>query len=192
MWGAAGLTEHHKQRETTVELYAIGASAGPQAVGITANVDELLDQLQSAAADKLQIHRRYEFANGWDRLAERIATRPIEGYSQRGTWYRIDAAKAIVVVDSAHRSIDWIKSSKDSDVPRPNYGEVMRRIRVNVFGTTQEVIGAIAGASNSKVSRWESGEVEPSLFEIHRLREFAVKHSLPWEDSWLHEVGTVV
>lgn len=59
----------------------------------------------------------------------------------------------------------------------------IERIRRDVFGVRQSAFAAIAGASQSVVSRWESGESCPNLDQLRRIREAAVTGGLPWDDA---------
>jgi transcriptional regulator with XRE-family HTH domain len=56
-------------------------------------------------------------------------------------------------------------------------------IREDLFGVTQSEFGAIANASQSVVSRWESGNSEPSRDQMANIREDAIKRGIMWDDS---------
>ena len=64
---------------------------------------------------------------------------------------------------------------------------LLRHIRVNVFKVTQAEMAAIAGARQSTVSRWESGEFAPSMTYLQRIRAEALRRKLSWSDSWFFE-----
>lgn len=60
-------------------------------------------------------------------------------------------------------------------------------IRKKVLGLSQAAVAEITGVSQATVSRWESGEMSPSLRELSLLRDFAREKGVPWDDSWLFE-----
>lgn len=62
-------------------------------------------------------------------------------------------------------------------------------IRKNVFRCSQAAFGEIAGTTQASVSRWETGQQEPSRDEMERIREAARARSLQWHDSWFFEVA---
>jgi transcriptional regulator with XRE-family HTH domain len=60
-------------------------------------------------------------------------------------------------------------------------------IRKDLFKLSQAAFGAVAGTSQATVSRWESGELEPSLEQIARIRSAAIQAGLQWRDELLFE-----
>lgn len=60
-------------------------------------------------------------------------------------------------------------------------------IRKNVFAVSQAEFAQIAGTTQSSVSRWERGELEPSRAEMTLIREAAVARGLDWDDRWFFE-----
>ena len=63
----------------------------------------------------------------------------------------------------------------------------IRRIRLDVFQVSQAELAQIAGVRQATVSRWERGELEPSLSALERIREAAIARGLDWHDRWLFE-----
>lgn len=65
----------------------------------------------------------------------------------------------------------------------------MRFIRKTVFGgsLTQAEFGALAGATQATVSRWEAGELNPTLDQLRRVRAEAQRRKLAWHDSFFFE-----
>lgn len=63
----------------------------------------------------------------------------------------------------------------------------LHTIRRNVFGVTQTEFAAIAGVSQSLVSRWEKGDRKPSLPDLRRIRAEARRRGIKWNDSWFFE-----
>ncbi|MCL2452080.1 MAG: helix-turn-helix domain-containing protein [Alphaproteobacteria bacterium] len=61
-------------------------------------------------------------------------------------------------------------------------------IRKFIFGLTQIEFSVVAGVSQGTVSRWETGELLPSLEEMSRIRAEAKVRSLAWDDSWFFEL----
>ncbi len=66
----------------------------------------------------------------------------------------------------------------------------LERIRREVFGVRQSAFGAIAGASQTAVSRWESGESSPNLEQLGRIRSAAFDRGFGWDDALFFDVET--
>jgi len=65
----------------------------------------------------------------------------------------------------------------------------MAHIRQSVFeGISQTAFGEIASTTQPTVSRWESGELEPSRSEMDAIRKAAIAAGKPWDDRWFFEV----
>ena len=64
----------------------------------------------------------------------------------------------------------------------------IKRIRTEVFGATQQEFGAIAGASQARVARWENEEAEPKFSHLKNIRDEALRRNHPWNDSWFFEL----
>jgi predicted transcriptional regulator len=60
-------------------------------------------------------------------------------------------------------------------------------IRQSVLGLTQVEMAKLAGVTQPTVSRWESGELHPSLEEMQRIRAAARKRNIRWNDRWFFE-----
>lgn len=70
------------------------------------------------------------------------------------------------------------------------YSVLMRaieHIRKHIFQVSQTVFGGIAGTTQASVSRWETGELEPGLEDLARIRAEALSRDLPWDDRWFFE-----
>jgi hypothetical protein len=171
-----------------MDLYVIGGDKPPQKVGLAREANEELITLQAAGIGPLQLHRAYPLAPGWDQLAMRIALIPLTPYASNNGWFNVPPFIACIEADKAFRSTQVPKADT---LPKPDYGYIMRMIRTTVFGCSQDVIAAICGCTGSRVSRWESGQLEPGMLEIHRLRSFAIAHGIPWDDSQLHQLSDV-
>lgn len=63
------------------------------------------------------------------------------------------------------------------------------RIRKVVLDMTQAQFAVAAGVSQPTVSRWETGELSPSLDEMRCIRELAQARGIGWDDSWLFEAA---
>lgn len=61
----------------------------------------------------------------------------------------------------------------------------MRFIRKEVLGLTQVGMARVAGVTQGTISKWESGELEPGLTEIARIRAEAARMKKRWRDAWL-------
>lgn len=60
----------------------------------------------------------------------------------------------------------------------------IRRIRKDILSLSQAEIAAIVGVSQGTVSKWESGELSPSLDEISIIRREAIARGVCWDDGW--------
>ena len=63
----------------------------------------------------------------------------------------------------------------------------IEHIRRNVFKVTQTAFSAIAGTTQTSVSRWESGDQEPGLEEMASIRREAQRRGLEWDDRLFFE-----
>lgn len=63
----------------------------------------------------------------------------------------------------------------------------IEHIRRAVFKITQTEFGQIADTTQASVSRWETGEQEPSQSELSRIRAEAMSRGLDWDDRWFFE-----
>lgn len=61
-------------------------------------------------------------------------------------------------------------------------------IRKSVFRCSQAELASLAGVSQATVSRWESGELNPNLDEMARIRAAALSASKDWDDRWFFEL----
>ena len=62
-------------------------------------------------------------------------------------------------------------------------------IRKKVFDNIpQAAFGALAGTSQTTVSRWENGDLDPGASEMERIRAAAIEQGKPWNDRWFFEL----
>ena len=62
-------------------------------------------------------------------------------------------------------------------------------VRKQVFSRlSQSEFAAIAGVSQATISRWETGELEPSRLQLSRIRDAARARGLLWNDTWFFDV----
>lgn len=52
---------------------------------------------------------------------------------------------------------------------------------------SQAELAAIAETTQATVSRWESGQLEPSRVELSRIRKAVIETGKPWNDTWFFE-----
>lgn len=62
----------------------------------------------------------------------------------------------------------------------------IKHIRKNVLKMKQHEFAAIAGVNQGTVSRWEAGDLNPSLGEMAAIRE-AAKSKRGWSDRLFFE-----
>jgi transcriptional regulator with XRE-family HTH domain len=60
-------------------------------------------------------------------------------------------------------------------------------IRKSILKISQQAMADIAGTTQASVSRWETGEQEPSLSEMGRIRDAALARGLEWNDRWFFD-----
>jgi predicted transcriptional regulator len=65
----------------------------------------------------------------------------------------------------------------------------IEHIRKHILKVTQAEMATIAEVTQATVSRWESGEFEPSLGELGRIRSAAKERGLIWDDSLFFETA---
>jgi transcriptional regulator with XRE-family HTH domain len=64
-------------------------------------------------------------------------------------------------------------------------------VRTSVLRMTQAAFAEVAGVKQATVSRWESGEFDPGLDHLARIRREVIERGQPWDDSWFFEVPAV-
>jgi DNA-binding XRE family transcriptional regulator len=100
-----------------------------------------------------------------------------------GEWFSLasELVGAFVQLVSG-RSLD-LPDGSAADRIAPNNG--LSFVRKALLKLTQVKFARIAGASQATVSRWETGELEPSMSQLRAIRDAAVGAGLEWNDSWL-------
>ncbi len=63
----------------------------------------------------------------------------------------------------------------------------LRHIRTNIFRLKQAEFAVVCQVDQSTVSKWESGDLEPSLSQMRRIRDMAKKRRMKWSDKWFFE-----
>lgn len=63
----------------------------------------------------------------------------------------------------------------------------IEHIRKSILDLSQTELGVIAGTTQATVSRWESGQLEPSRAEMSRIRDAVIARGMPWNDTWFFE-----
>ena len=61
-------------------------------------------------------------------------------------------------------------------------------IRKNLLNVTQGAMAQIAGVQQATISRWESGELSPSLEQMRMIRDALLSRGILWQDAWFFEV----
>lgn len=64
----------------------------------------------------------------------------------------------------------------------------LRFIRKDVLALSQAELAAVAEVSQGTVSKWEAGELTPSLEEMSRIRGVAIASGIAWDDRWFFDV----
>ena len=166
-----------------MQLFVIGpAKGGPVTVGLAKDAEAHRDAIQAAHPVPLVVHAAHELERGWDSLACGIAVRSLNHLRAANEgWFKCPAGPAVTAVSKAVRGVTLDPKNPPA---KPDYQALIRHIRVQILDTTQEVLGAIAGVHGSKVSRWESGDLDPGLYELFRIRDFIGRNGLSWNDSW--------
>ncbi|ALG75169.1 hypothetical protein VY88_27075 [Azospirillum thiophilum] len=63
----------------------------------------------------------------------------------------------------------------------------MRHIRTAILCISQKAMAEIVGRDQATISRWESGELDPSRREMERIRCHAMARGKPWDDAWFFD-----
>lgn len=67
----------------------------------------------------------------------------------------------------------------------------LKFIRKSVLCLTQAEMATITGTSQSVISRWESGELEPDRQQMKAIRETAIAQGKTWNDEWFFDAASV-
>jgi hypothetical protein len=104
-------------------------------------------------------------------LCLRSATQRLKrnGFEQDGDGSWSKAARAMLC-DIVASFYHWLVD--ESEKPTQQLVKAICAIRVDLLDVSQFAFGQICGADASAVSRWESGQIEPSWYHLNRLREF--------------------
>lgn len=62
---------------------------------------------------------------------------------------------------------------------------IIQHIRKSVLGVSQKQFADIAGTTQGTVSRWETGEMNPDLAQLGKIRAYALDLGKEWRDEWL-------
>jgi hypothetical protein len=160
-------------------IYVIGAIDGPSHIGIGRAPEGALAKALVERKVALQIFGSHEASSSEAKLLHRVASLRLVDRPFSDDWHFVPGAEAWAAVEAA------IAALRGGDEAKP--GEAINALRESVFETTVEVFASIAGVSKSAVSRWVSGEQEPSWLAMSRLRQFAKAAGLPWDDSWFFQ-----
>lgn len=60
-------------------------------------------------------------------------------------------------------------------------------IRTAVFGISQGEMAKITGTTQSTISRWERGELEPDRGHLASIRAYAKTNGIRWNDAWFFD-----
>ena len=66
----------------------------------------------------------------------------------------------------------------------------MIHIRKSIFDLTQAEFAKALSVNQSTVSRWERGELAPSLDELATIRALADARGIKWSDTWFFDSPT--
>ena len=65
----------------------------------------------------------------------------------------------------------------------------LRFIRKDILDLSQAELAAVAEVSQGTVSKWEAGELAPSLDEMSRIRGSAIARGIAWDDKWFFDTA---
>jgi hypothetical protein len=168
-----------------MHLYRIGPARGAQRIGLTRDPDTTLARMRESSGQEYAI-RTWDLPTGQAQLVERVIHVRLKGQAQGDGWFKVFDAKAMdACVDDV---IQWTNPAGIAEravCDLAGHARAMKHLRVMVFGTTQDQIGAIVGRSAGIICRWEAGTSTPGLEELLKLRAYARALGLPWEDSLL-------
>ena len=73
--------------------------------------------------------------------------------------------------------------------PKIELAARIEEIRRDVLHMTQAALAAEAGVSQATVSRWESGQLQPTINEMAAIRKLAKVRDPNWTDARFFEAG---
>lgn len=173
-----------------MQVYRIGPARGAQRVGYARDPQALMAQMQKASPEKLTLWTE-DVETGRAMLACRLFSQRFASCSLGDGWFngtpdKVEEGLGFALADTTPHRI----AAAVEPLTRARHVAAMLHLRTQVFDTTQEMMGVIAGRSAAIVSRWEAGATTPGLDELLRLRAYARAVGIPWEDSLLLDPPT--
>jgi hypothetical protein len=175
-----------------VDLYRMGPAAGPQRVSLYRSSALELFERQKQHLPPQSTVTVWSLETGHAGLALAVLRSTFPGAWLASNWLDLSSERVDRLAEEAIEATGPLSLPKIIPEIDPKLiSRMMYYLRTEVFQTTQEVFGGIAGRSSPVVSRWESGDVAPGLDEILRLRAAAIKLGLPWHDPYVLDPTTV-
>lgn len=166
-----------------MDLFLIGdPGAQKQRIGVSRSARDTLAEMQAQNAPGLEL-------TSWEGLETGRATLIMRAFEIENFRTMMAPEWFMVSRDFAKERLEAIQGKifdlvrKPGDRPRGNLAGLMLHLRQDVFRTTQETMGAIAGRTTVYISRWEAGVGTPGLEELLRIRAAALSLGLPWDDT---------
>lgn len=95
-------------------------------------------------------------------------------------WFRWGPeVQQLIAEGLPHPDVDAEHFRRPAEMPENR----MLHIRKDFLKLTQSEMAVVTGVSQATVSRWETGELEPSRSELARIRDEAMRRNLSWNDS---------
>lgn len=165
-----------------MHVYSIGYPEGQRRIGYARDASAVLAEMQEHSPPGLTM-QWWEMDTGRAMLCCRLFHLQNRHKSQTAGWYILTTEEVAEVVQDIRRQIEPEALAGLLVPSRASMAAMMLHLRQNVFCTTQEVMGEIAGRTAPIISRWEAGTGTPGLEELSRIRAAAMSLGLPWDDA---------
>jgi hypothetical protein len=153
-------------------VYVIGATDGPQKIGIAANPTTRLAGIQTGSALRLEVFALVAVAQAEARAVEAHAHSLLQDRRIRGEWFDVSPAEARCAVE---RAVVAVREGKMEAHRKPNLDSLtitpaQNRIGRAALDWTTAQLSKASGVSIATINRFERGSIEPTAANLMSLR----------------------
>lgn len=165
-----------------MHVYSIGLPEGHRRIGYAREAHSVLSEMQEHSPPGLTL-QWWDMDTGRAMLLVRMFYLRAYRHSSAPGWFDMPTTAVADLVRELRRQIEPEALAGIGVPSRAAMAGMMLHLRTNVFCTTQEMMGEIAGRTAPIISRWEAGTSTPGLEELSRIRAAAMSFGLPWDDA---------